>query len=525
MEISVITPQLSVARTNTQTPAQVLSEPGVAPLIPATQAPSSLVTIHQAVEPSPIYDEPMVVASYLRDNSFTGAAAKTTSQVLMSSLQQLGDKKTTFSVSSLFSQVGALSRETNEYRNEARQFYVPSKVGVDKFTPDFNGVSGTRMESAFLNVKTKDGDVITIQLGRNMLPGGISKLEFSFVVDGELSEKEQKALAQLADKLGAMGDEFFRMDTTELRGLKDVDTSVISAFSFTLQRPDPATDSYVEHTYEFSIDEATQTQHLVAEDVHGYSVDIKSQLQSLAKNNDLDIALCQQYIDLINKATDDSDTPNASKRFMLDAFESLFSGFFTAPNTLVEAETGSAVNAEQSKRAEHALAAFDSGMPDFKASFRSPVVHNPGFYTQVSSMVLTLEQNTQVEQNGNNLLVKQETHYDFINNHFEDFPSEYLDDIGGNYTYTTEHEQATSSRLLSMTNERVNNVWMEQEASKEKQINHFVNYKLDHQENYETNDRRVQEFAELLQKYNANQQQSAVEELLEITKERLFLDI
>jgi DNA-directed RNA polymerase subunit F len=78
---------------------------------------------------------------------------------------------------------------------------------------------------------------------------------------------------------------------------------------------------------------------------------------------------------------------------------------------------------------------------------------------------------------------------------------------------------------LSMTNERVNNVWMEQEASKEKQINHFVNYKLDHQENYETNDRRVQEFAELLQKYNANQQQSAVEELLEITKERLFLDI
>lgn len=484
--------------------------------------PSVLVTLTQQFEPSPVYYEPAIVASYLRDNSQTKPAAATTSVALMQSLNQFTDKKTTFSVSALFNQVGALSRETSEYRNTARQFYVPPKVAVDKFSPEFSRSAGARSESAFLTIKTKEGDSIQIQFSRSK-SGDLSQLEFSFVVDGELSDAEQNALQKLTEKLGAMGDEFFRMDTTELRGLSDVDTNSIHSFQFTLQRFDPDTDSYVEHAYEFRVDETTQMQHLTAEDVHGYSVDIKSHLQTLAKENALETGLFQQYLDLINKAAGDSDTPNASKRFMLDAFESFFSGFFATANTTEQ--TLDAEDDSDMGRAENTLAVFDSGMPDFKASFRSPVLHNPGFYSQIASMVLTLEQTTRVEQNGDNKLIKQESRYELINHHFEDFPKEYLDELGGNYTYTTEREQGSVSRILSMTNEQVNNVWIEQEASKEKQISQFVNYQLVDQDNYSYSDRRVQEFAELLAKLQSNKQWMAVDEVLQSTKENLFLNI
>ncbi len=480
-------------------------------------SPAALVTLTQRSEPSPVYQEPMFVASYLRDNSHTKPAAAATSTALMQSLNQFTEKKTTFSVSSMFSQVGALSRETSEYRNQARQFYVPSKIAADKFSPEFSGSAGARAESAFLTIKTKDGDSIQIQFSRNK-SGDLSQMEFSFVVDGELSEAEQKALQKLAEKLGAMGDEFFRMDTTELRGLKDVDTDSISYFKFTLQRPDPATDSYVEHSYEFRVDEVTQTQNLIAEDVRGYSVDIKSQLQNLAKEKVLEPELFQQYLDLINQAADEGDAPNASKRFMLDAFESMFAGFFTPASAQQELDV-------EKDRVASAVAAFDSGMPDFTASFRSPVLHNPGFYAQAASMVLNLEQDTRVEKNGDNLLIKQESRYELINHHFEDFPKEYLDELGGSYTYTTEREQGSISRILSMTNERVNNIWIEQGASKEKQTSQFVNYQLVDQESYAYEDSRLQEFSELLQKYNGNNQHAAVEELLQSSKKKLFLSV
>lgn len=523
MEVTLApTPDYLVSPSRPASPVDTAVGDGVVQPEPVTNPPSVLVTLAQRFEPSPVYYEPAIVASYLRDNSHTKPAAAATSVALMQSLNQFTDKKAIFSVSALFSQVGTLSRETSEYRNTARQFYVPPKVAVDKFSPEFSGSIGARAESAFLTIKTKEGDSIQIQFSRNK-SDDLSQMEFSFVMDGELSEAEQNALQKLTEKLGAMGDEFFRMDTTELRGLSDVDTDSIHSFQFTLQRFDPATDSYVEHAYEFRVDETTQMQHLTAEDVRGYSVDIKSQLQTLAKETVLEPELFQQYLDLINKAADDSDTPNASKRFMLDAFESFFSGFFASAD-ITEKSLNSEENDEMT-RAENVLAAFDSGLPDFKASFRSPVLHNPGFYSQAASMVLNLEQETRVEQNGDNTLIKQESRYELINHHFEDFPKEYLDKLGGNYTYTTEHEQGSVSRILSMTNERVNNVWVEQEASKEKHISQFVNYTLVDQDGYSYGDRRVRDFAELLAKLQSNKQWMAVDEVLRSTKGNLFLNI
>ncbi len=180
---------------------------------------------------------------------------------------------------------------------------------------------------------------------------------------------------------------------------------------------------------------------------------------------------------------------------------------------------------QKQDQAEKSLVAFDSGMPDFNASFRSPVFHNPGFYSQVAAMVLTLEQKTLIEQNGEDLLIKQESRYEFTNSHFESFPKEYLEHLGGNYTYTTERETGNSSRILSMTNERVNNILIEQEFSRGKESSQFVNYELVDQDSYSYADRRAREYAELLTKLNSNKQQSAVDTLLESSKDKLFLTI
>ena len=513
MEISFAAPLDLNARSSVSTLEPVRELEPVQPQVAADFTPSTNVTISAAVEPPPVYSEPVVIATYVRDNSYTGVAAVATSQAMVQSVNQLSNAKTRFSVSNLFSQVAALSRETNEYRNEVRQFRVPPKSTIEKFSPDFSASGGIRVESAFLMVKTKEGDSIKIQLSRNHIHTGASKLEFSFVVDGELSEKEQKALARLTEKLGAVGDEFFRTDTAELRGLKNIDTDVISHFSFTLQRPDPINDTYVEHSYEFSVDEVAQTQTLKAGDVKGYSVDITMQLQGLVEGNSVDGNVLQQYIDLINKAGEDSDTPNASKRFMLDAFETMFSGLSRVEKDGRE---------EEVDKAEKSIVAFDSGLPDFKASFRSPVLHNPDFYTQISSMVLTLEQRTQVEKNGENLLVKQESSYDFVNHQFN-FAAEFIDFMGGYYTYDTEHTTGSVTRLLSMTNDVVNNIWIEQQASKEVEKIRFENYKATDQDSYSYEDSRLQEFADLLTKLNGNHQQAAVEDLLLSSKEKLFL--
>lgn len=515
MEISVLNLTDAISRNSPVTTAPLAPTP--APVSPeAVGSPAAIVTINPVIDPPPVYSEPMVVATYVRDKSHTGAAAQAANQALVNSLTQIKDNKAKFSVSSLFSQVAALSRETSEYRNEVRQFRVPPKVAVDKFSPDFSAAKGKRIESVFLNLRTKDGDSINIQFSRNNIRDGTSVMEFSLVVDGDLSEGEQKALAALMEKLGAMGDEFFRADTTQLRGLKDVDTQFITGFNFTLQRFNPATDTYVEHSYEFSVDEVAQTQTLRAEDVKGYSVNITSQLQSLAGIPNLERDVLQQYLDLIAQASDESAAPNASKRFMLDAFNSVF-GSFLKP-VIAEGDT-------ESDAAQEAIAAFDSGMPDFTASFRSPVYHNPGYYSQVAAMSLTLEQQTRTEQNGDNLLIKQNTRYDFSYSKFEHTPNDSLDMLGANYTYVHERKTADNSRILSMTGDRVNNLWMEQEVNKETERQQFENYKLVEREAYEYGDRRLQEYAELMKKLNANNQRSAVHELLIASKEKLFLEV
>lgn len=471
------------------------------------------VTINQMREQPASYDNTPVYISGLRNTKQKGAIATALDRNLVSSINSLGAEKVPFTVSNFFSQIGALSGETLEYRNDARRSHVSQEQAVKNPIPNFSLQPTSDKSSARLSVRTKDGDTIQIELKHKAIGVNHTTLEFSFVVDGSLSPAEQKALGELAAKLGEMGDEFFRTDTTELRNLKGIDTSVISHFNFSLRRPG-ADDTYVEQSYEFSVDDKAQTQTLKASDVRGYSVEITTQLQTLVNGNGTDAEMLQPYIELIRQATDDADVNNKSRRFMLDAFESMFVQFIEMPVTEAPEDN-----------TELALAAFDAGLPDFKASIASEVKHNRNFYSQVSALSLTLEQQTRIETVGDALLIKQESRYALTNNRFEPLVGlERADLDNGNYRYVTEHVEGATSRILSMTGNKVNNLLIEQVVSREKEINEFHDFKLVDQQTDDFSDRKLQQFSEVLALLNINNQYSAIDELLSTSKENLFLD-
>lgn len=496
------------------TPNNQVRESPVVEFAPAANnSTADKVTLGKTPDLAGSYDLAAVYISGLRDSKPKGQAASAISQNLLSSLNSFGAGKSPLSVSSIFSQIGSLSRETTDYKNEARRMKVTQEMAVKSPVPNFDIRTSSNNQSVHLNIKTKDGDTIQIELSNKKIGAENATLEFSFTVDGSLSEAEQKALGELAEKLGQMGDEFFRTDTTELRNLKGIDTSVISGFSFTLTRPD-AKGNFVEQSYEFSVDDDTQTQTLRASDVRGYSVDITTNLSTLVESSTADARMLEPYLELIRQATDDADTNNKSRRFMLDAFESMFAQFINRPQTL-EPET--ATNAT--------LSAFDSGLPDFTATIRSKVIHNREFYSQTSSLVLTLAQETRVETNADARLIKQDSRYELTNNRFEGVVDlENPDVTNPNYRYITEHREGNVSRILSMTDDKVNNLLVEQNVTSTKEISEFENYKLVDKKTDEYSDHKLQQFSNLLTTLNDNKQYAAINALIEDSKSNFFLD-
>ncbi len=505
-----------VALATAQSPAAKPLEASATSIAPVSSTPATTDQVSFQQRDLPLtYDQTPVFISGLRDNKTKGQASSALSNNLLSSLNAASAKKATLSISSVFGQIGALSRETTEFRNEARRLLVTQEQAVKSASPNFSLQPTSDNQSVRLSVKTKDGDNIHIELLRRNIGVVGSTLEFSFKVDGSLSDAEQKALGKLAEKLGQIGDEFFRTDTTQLRNLKDIDTSLISSFSFTMKRPAPR-DTFVEHSYEFRVNEQAQTQTLSASDVRGYKVDITTDLNTLVKSSSANANALEPYLEIIRQAADDASMDNKSRRFILDAFSSMFEQFLAIPQTL---DTDSAIEATQ--------AAFDSGLPDFTASISSKVVHNHEFYSQAAILKLTLEQHTRVESYADTTLIKQESSFELINNRFEGiFDIENREISNPNYRYITEHRSGNITRTLSMTEDRVNNLLLEQDLATSKTVSEFRNYKLvDKLVDSDTDEfsgHKLKHFAEELLALNANKQFSAINQLLADTKNISF---
>lgn len=482
------------------------------------ETPAVQVVLRQEPVAAPVYTESSTSVYRLRDESAAGPARQTTAQALLSSLNNASQKKSPFSVSSVFSQIPALSRETSEYRNEARQFKVPAKMRAENLSPDFSTTKGTKAEGVSLNIRTKDGDTVLIQMNRIRYADGSDGIEFSFVVDGSLSEREQEALAQLTNKLGEVSDTFFRRGTSLLGGLEEVDKGVIAGFSLQLQRPQG--DSLETLSYDYRVDAAAGTHSLQAQDANGYEVSITSALgEGLRGKGVAARDALGDYLELIRQAADDNGVPSSSQQFLTDAFASLLS-------LDVAAEEEEAVLANTDLSPQGSEAAFVSGLPDFTATFRSPVIHNRQNYTQVSAMVLTLSQETTREAHETGRLIKQDSHYALSSSRFEPLPGlEYPDVVSGNYQYMKEKTEATTSRILSLTGDRVADVWTAQDMETATQRQRFESYQLTDEDHHQDSQRQLDSLAPQLEALYRHKQGVAIEALLVLRPERLFVGL
>jgi len=473
--------------------------PALVSVTTETNSPATLVNLSGFKDASDLYEQPklvdMVQMSSTQDKTKT---ATTLSQALAADAANLRKNKSPFTPSNFLNQIGSLSRETNTYKNSAFSYQLASTKANDKLKLSFADTGGKPQETVTLRVRTKDGDTIDIKIQHSKSATG-DNLEFSFDVTGKLSEAEQDALEKLANKLGQVADDFFRTGTTELHGLKEFDQANLKDFQIEFSKPKG--DSYTTMNYNFSVDEQTQTQHLSAKDSDGYSFDITANLQDLLgdANPSFNQSL-ENYLAIIRKTLNQHQpaqaehSNTASMRFILDGLTSMLS------------HTGKQNEALAGSSTDKALAAFDTGLPDFTAVINAPLYVYRDLQHSLElpeSMSLKLEQRTerQVQKDGT-LLVKQVNSFERQSRQIEAIPgADKPDFIFGNFNYKTVHEKQETSRILSLGKNEINNLITEHTDSVETTLESYRNFKSQGIQKEEHQDYKINQLVDERAKY------------------------
>lgn len=454
--------------------AGALVSPPVTPPSSVT-SPSTIVTLNATEANADTYSQPMVDVIQTRNQYKESPAAAKMSNQLISSLGSIRANTSPFSVAALFSQVGNISRETTSYRNEARSMAVAGNKLSDDMKVDFSKYKGGVDEWVNLTIRTKDGDDIAVTVSRFRNNAGRGDtLEFTFDVTGELSEAEQDALDKLAAKLGGVADDFFRSGTAELNGLKEFDKANLESFHFEFSRH-RGEKKPITMSFDYKYDQEAQTQQLTASDAVGYKIDIKTNLAGLlVKGGASAHDALQQYLHLISKSLSEHGASSASRRFIMDGFANL-----------VTPESSAAAAKPEQTKAEKIVDAFASGLADFKASIQAPLNHTRKNYLYPEAMNLQLEQSTRVEEAKERTLIRQTSSYELnssrIRGRAGSEEASVIDEgiESGNFNYKTIHMKEQTTRLLDMTDDKINNAYSEHESSLDIQEKKFGNFHLE----------------------------------------------
>jgi len=454
------------------------------------------VLLAQSRQKPVIYEQPYVDLVQLRKTQDEGKQASKMSQQLSSELSNIRSKKSPFSVKSFFSQIGSLSRETSEYKNEARSTRMLASKATDAPALDFNNIAGKMQEMVTLRVQTKDGDIIDIKLQHNVGSNGDS-LSFSFVVDGKLSAEEQDALEKLANKFGEIGDEFFRTGSAALNGLAEFDKTQLKDFQIEFRTPKPSGGDAT-LTYDYSVDENTNTQHLIAKDGDDYRIDITTQLNDAfnitnsAFNQSLNI-----YMDIIRNSLDKHQALSAehsnwqSKQFILDSFSSMLGA------------NKSSLEAQHASTTEKALTAFSTGLPDFNAKINAPVFQDNRNPMLSEALSLRLQQSTEQElQSDGRLLTTQVNSWQQSSSRIAGLPGSDRGDLEtGNYVYKTIQEEHRTTRILDSLDGKINNMITEQTHDINNTEKTYFGFHLKENNTDQRNDRQVKQLTDEITKH------------------------
>lgn len=439
----------------------------------ATNSPATLVSFSGTKDAADIYEQPTLInVIQMSNTSDKGEVASLLSQKLAADTTTLRAYKSPLSASSLFNQVGALSRETSSYKNAAFSYQVANTKANEKLKLKFSDTNGTPQQTVTLRVHTKDGDTIDVKIQHSRGSNG-DNLELSFDVKGKLSEAEQDALEKLANKLGQVADEFFRTGTTELHGLKEFDQANLKDFHIEFSKIKSA-DTYSTLSYDYSVDE--QTQHLRAKDSDGYSFDISADLQDLLGTANISFnQSLENYLSIIRKTLNEHNplqqehSNTSSMRFIIDGLTSMLSS--------TRVQTGLA----ESSTTEQALDAFDTGLPDFTAVINAPlfIYRNPKKELVIpENMTLRLAQHTETKTLANGDIIAQQINsFERQSQQIAGITGSEKGDIEtGNFTHKTIHEKQETSRTLVIGQEEIENLINNHTESKDTSVETYFNF-------------------------------------------------
>lgn len=331
-----------------------------------------------------------------------------------------------------------------------------------------------------LVITTADGDRIELNIDKthgtegDFSAGGYSYQDttISFKVDGELDADEWDALTALTDKLGGLGDNYRSDGWLQVGDLSAFDHSEFTGFNLSVQGLEQSSFSL-----DYQIDTDSGERSLIS-DLNGYEFNITVDIDGLKLDKNLeDNHQYEQYRQLIRdtaysyKQGEDAGGVSSSKAsmFFLQGMDAIFQADFRGE---LDERAASVDDSDETKvdgqlegmnaNNQQLLDNFSSGLPDFKASFNTPVFRpNEDQPSEISTMSLAISQTTEVTQSRSN-----DHRYTEINqrSEYQSRVSQHLglgggdvkhanleseDDGGQSYLYRTDLKSGSIDRALT----------------------------------------------------------------------------
>jgi|GEM_PF-1505032 len=343
--------------------------------------------------------------------------------------------------SGFMSQLQGLSAETSSFEGQQRIAEMSEEAFLKGVEPDFSNRLRDVEEGMVVQLKTAEGDLVEIKLEAANGDGGEKGVAFSFSVDGDLSEAERAAIGEMAEGLGKLADRFFADGEAALDELGSLKSDQLQGFSLELESKE-----FGDLTLEHSVSMTEGTQRFEGE-FKGYTFDVTQSLsQDYVDAELINNPQYQQYLSLIEQAGRDYSTEAETIDFLKDGLNALFG---------VSAQEADAEQVEPIGGGSSLRQGFFSNMPDFSASFDSPVFVNEYNRTDTAYMSLTMSQETSQTFAGGVEEAAQRFSYSETVETFEPLPgSDEANLKAGYYVHQTLQRSEETLRLLSMSGDQ-----------------------------------------------------------------------
>jgi len=382
------------------------------------------------------------------------------------------------------SQLRNLSGFTSSYEGTQRTVHAPGTRQADSKNGDLFTI----------NVTTKDGDTVELTINRSSGTenGRDGEYQFtdttlSFVVNGELDEGERDAVAQLALKLGSLGDEYRSEDWAKLGELKAFNEEELSGFSLKV-----AGNEGNSFKVDYAIDELAD-QRTLSTNLNDYTYDLQVDIHGLYLDSDLsNNEQYQQHRDLIRSTVMDYEgsedaggkSEQVTATFFLEGMDALFGA--KAPAATDEDDEPANIDDDINRtldrnlgKKDGLLEAFSTGLADFSAEFKTPLLRpNEEVQSEVSTLELHISQDSSVttkkSQDHSLTNISQQTEYSSkISQHLDYVP---LEDggVGDSYLYRTDIKSGSLTRTLGILDDKTPLYIDENRTQEHRQIDKLV---------------------------------------------------